>query len=55
MVLLLNEGTFSGFKPGSDNTDMNDALAKFFKGLKDGYELYTLGTLDTNNATLLAS
>ena len=57
VALKLNKGAFSasGFKPGTSNPLVNEALTNFFTSLKDGYELYTLGTLDTKNVTLLDS
>lgn len=57
IAVKLNEGAFSAdnFSPGTSNPMMNAALTKYFTGLKDGYELYTLGTLDTTNITLLAA
>ena len=55
--LKLNKGAFSalGFKSGSSDPVFNMALTNYFTSLKDGYELYTIGTLDTRNVTMLDS
>ena len=49
--LKLNKGAFSafGFKPGTFNPLITEVHANYFTSLKDGYKLYTLGTLDTKN------
>ena len=55
IALKLNGGAFSaqGFKPGTSNPNMNSALTDYFTGLTDGYEVYNLGTLNTEDVTLL--
>ena len=55
IALKLNGGAFSsqGFKPGTSNPMMNVALTEYFTNLKDGYEVYNLGTLNTEDVTLL--
>jgi len=53
--LKLSKSAFSafGFKPGTSNPLINEAHANYFTSLKDGYKLYTLGTLDTKNVAQL--
>ena len=53
--LKLNGDGFSlqGFQSGTGYPMMNQALTDYFTSLKDGYEVYNLGTLDTKNVTLL--
>ena len=55
IALKLNGGAFSsqGFQPGTSNPMMNVALTEYFTNLKDGYEIYNLGTLNTEDVTLL--
>ena len=57
IALKLNGGAFStqGFFPATSDPLMNTALTDYFTGLKDGYEVYNLGTLDTTNITLIPS
>ena len=57
IALKLNGGAFSaqGFLPATSDPLMNAALTNYFTGLKDGYEVYNLGTLDTANITLIPS
>ena len=57
IALKLNGGAFSsqGFSPGTSNPLLNAALTSYFTGLKDGYEVYNLGTLDTKEITTLPS
>ena len=57
IALKLKGGTFSsqGFLPGTSNPVINEALTSYFTGLKDGYEVYNLGTLDTKEIIILPS
>ena len=57
IALRLNGGAFSsqGFLPATSDPLMNAALTSYFTSLKDGYEVYNLGTLDTKDITLLQS
>ena len=57
IALKLNGGAFSsqGFLPGTSNPLLNAALTSYFTGLKDGYEVYNLGILDTKEITTLPS
>ena len=57
IALKLNAGGFSShvFLPGTSNALLNAALTSYFTGLKDGYEVYNLGTLDTKEITTLPS
>ena len=55
IALQLKGGAFSsqGFTPGTSNPMMNVALTDYFTNLTDGYEVYNLGTLNTENVTHL--
>lgn len=56
--LNLSYGRFSAenFKPSANNPSMDDALNAYFtQGLRDGFELYNLATLDTSNIAQVKS
>ena len=58
IALKLNGGTFffsQDFAQETSNPLLNAALTSYFTGLKHGYEVYNLGTLDTKEITLLPS
>lgn len=55
VVVKLNDGSFTAqnFEAAVSNPNMRDALTDYFTNLKDGYELYRLGTLDFKKVTVL--
>ena len=56
IALKLNEGAFSyQYLKSTANPSLNEGLTSYFTGLKDGYEVYNLGMLDTKEITLLPS
>ena len=57
VVLKLNGGSFSSknFSPGDENPDFQLAITDYFTNLPDGYNVYTLGTLDTTKISGLDS
>ena len=56
VVIKLNGGSFSArnFDAAVNNPNMRDALTDYFTSLKNGYELYRLGTLDLKKVTVLS-
>ncbi|XP_038064052.1 uncharacterized protein LOC119734556 [Patiria miniata] len=57
VAIKLNGGSFSArnFKAGNTNPTFGFALTNYFTSLKDGYEVYNLGTLDLKGITILDS
>ena len=56
VVVRLNNGSFTAhnFEAAVNNPEMKTALTNYFTSLKNGYELYRLGTLDLKKVTVLS-
>ena len=56
VVVKLNKGSFTAhkFEAAVRIPYMRNALTSYFTSLKDGYELYRLGTLDLSKVTVLS-